>query len=405
MYVLRHRLACMLLFLPLLSVSLWGCQGTGQQQNHATPSPSLPPGQSGGWNSFLLAFPVQSSLGQREAVLNGDNTNAKSEMLTQAPLMNPQFDGIAPDGRDLLYQWVNHGQTRYTALLTAGPGPGFFYTQPGSGNAIWLTDSRHALVLDQRKGVVKVDVQTGQAQQILSNPFTPTGQTGPSQVTIGQLVFVADGFLYFIGAGGGACMGALCRVPLGASHPPVTQLSGRQMTTTYWLSPDRTTIYYWQTGPVGVPGIHALRVDGTHAVIVRPGNGLDDGSGIPIGFARDGSLIIMRAVSGTFQVVQVGATPPQDRILLADAAPGARSLCPPSVQGNSAPLCDQNSILAPDAHAIVVQSTSATGAQQLWSTDLITGKQQLLHMQSLPSNTPVHLLGWDLLPVCAGNRC
>lgn len=248
-------------------------------------------------------------------------------------------------------------------------------------------------------------MQSGQTQQILPNPFTPTGQTGSSQVTIGQLVFAADDFLYFIGTVDGVCMGALCRVQLGVDHPAVTQLSTRQMATTYWFSPDRQTISYWQTGPVGSPGIHAIRVDGTHAVVVRPGNGQDDTSGIPIGFARDGSLIIMRALSGAFQVVQVGATPPQDRILLADAAPGAQSLCPPSLQGEQTPLCDQNIILAPDAHAIVVQSTSATGAQQLWSTDLITGKQQQLHVPSLPSNTPVQLLGWDRIPVCAGNRC
>jgi len=83
----------------------------------------------------------------------------------------------------------------------------------------------------------------------------------------------------------------------------------------------------------------------------------------------------------------------------------ARALCPPSVQGDRSPLCDQNIILAQDTHAIVVQSRCATGAQQLWSTDLIIGKQQLLHVQSLLSNTPAHLLSWDLVPVCAGNRC
>ena len=113
----------------------------------------------------------------------------------------------------------------------------------------------------------------------------------------------------------------------------------------------------------------------------------------------------MRNVKGKFQVVQLGATPRQDRILQVNAAPGATLLCDPSYKGSGITLCDANIALAPYSHAIVVQSTLANGTRQLWVTNLITGKQLLLHPRYLTTGAPVQLPGWDQLSVCAGNPC
>ena len=171
------------------------------------------------------------------------------------------------------------------------------------------------------------------------------------------------------------------------------------------MSPDGKTIYYNNSGPIGVPGIFAVNSDGTNSRNMRPTNDATYNTGVSIGFAADNSLVIMRNVGGKFQVVQLGATPQQDRILLANAAPGATTLCDPSYQGSGFTICDQNIALAPYSHAIVVQSTLANGTRQLWVTDLLTGKQQLIHPLAFTNGAPVQLLGWDQLTVCANNRC
>jgi hypothetical protein len=206
------------------------------------------------------------------------------------------------------------------------------------------------------------------------------------------------------------------RVRIGDNSQTVTQLSSRQMGTTYWLSPDGSTIYCWNSGAVGQPGIYAISVDGKHGGLLRPGNGQDDSLGAPIGFASDNkSLVIMRHVNGKFQVVQLGTSAKHDHVLLANAAPGASSLCPSSPSPNNggfitngfglnAPICNQNIILAPYAHAIFVESNQ-DGGKRLWSTDLITGKQQILSLRNSSSFSSIQLLGWDQIPVCADNRC
>lgn len=406
-----------LLSLTLLVVS--GCstgqansQGGNTQSTH-TPSPTsttttTPEGATptakgqptiwnGGWNSFMLGLTF-SSAQKENGVMNVDYRNSKSEMLTQYVPINVKFYSIAPNGKDLLFQQQTDKGEVYDTIFSA-PDPGI-YPQKGTGNAIWMSDSRHVLILDQTKGVMEVDVQTGKAQYVLPPQFSSQA------VGIGQLVFYRNSYLYFIGTGnGGMCMDALCRVQIGSNSPSVTQLSGRQSGTTYWLSPDGRTIYYWNSGPVGQPGIYAIGVDGKHGRIVRPGNGHDDSTGIPIGFASDNqSLVIMRRVNGKFQVVQLGASAQQDRVLLANAVPEASSLCPSSTTGYSTPICDQNIILAPYAHAVVVQSNQ-DGGKRLWATDLTTGKQQILHPRYLSPDTNFQLLGWDQLAVCGGNRC
>lgn len=349
-----------------------------------------------GWTSFMIGFRTQANP-STAGVLNVDYANGKSETLTQYVLSNPQYDGIAPNGKDLLYQQSMNGRTQYYTI-----GPRLRYEQKGQGNALWMRDSRHILVLNQNKGVTEVDTVTGQAQTVLSLPYRDP-QGGYIDI-IQSLTFTNGNFLYFVGAGGGECMGSLCRIPLNPHHANIVRLSSRQMATTFWLSPDTRTIYYRNTGPAGLPGIYAVNSDGTNPRILRHTDSLYN-SGMPIGFAADNSLVIMRHVGSKFQVVKLGATLAQDRVLQSNAAPGAVSLCDPSYKGSGITICDQNIALAPYAHAIVVQGTLANNQRVLWSTNLLTGKQLRIQPLGLKAGVAVELLGWDKLPVCAGNRC
>jgi hypothetical protein len=375
----------------VLGIFLFQSSGTGSVKAAA---PDASP--TYGWNSFMVGFRAVNNQ-KAGGVLNTDYTNSKSELLTQYVLNNPQYDGISSNGKQLLYQETMNGRTQYYTI-----GPRFSYEQKGQGNAIWMSDSRHVLILNQNKGVTEVDTVTGKTQNVLSLPYKDP--RGAFLDIIQKLVFTNSGFLYFVGSGGGECMGALCRIQLNPNHANIGRLSGRQTGTTFWLSPDGKTVYYRNMGPAGVAGIYAVNTDGTHMRIVRYSDPTYN-SGVPIGFAADNSLVIMRNVAGKFQVVKLGATSKQDRILAANAAPGAVSLCDPSYKGSGITICDQNIALAPYSHAVVVQGTLSKNQRVLWSTNLITGKQVRIHFVDFKDGVAVELLGWDKLPVCASDRC
>jgi hypothetical protein len=94
----------------------------------------------------------------------------------------------------------------------------------------------------------------------------------------------------------------------------------------------------------------------------------------------------------------LGATPRQDRVLVANVASGATSLCDPN--NSTAGFCSANILLSPDAQAIVVYGTLPNGHDQFWITNVQTGQQQVI--VPFNANQPHHaqLLGWDVMPFC-----
>ncbi len=410
----------MLAFL-CVALGLWACTAvpvaangtptpaatTGTAGTPASGSPTV--GTSGGWNSFMLASQTGS---QGQYVVLNSNLSGKSQALTQYVVPKAQFGSIAPNGKDVLYQTALNDHTQYYTTLAPRPGTGFFYevhnSAPNfSGNAIWMPDSRHALVLNPLSGVWSVDVQTGQAQKVVSLPVSGQGGTVDG---IQQLLAYRDGYIYFQGGGGGYCIGAICRLQISTSHPTITQYSARQTgNSNFLLSPDGRTIYYCNTGPAGQGGLYVVNSDGTNSRILRQSaTGSDCGSASPVGFAQDNGLVAVNHINGKFEVVELGATPQQDRVLLADAAPGATSLCVPgntNDQPFSQDVCPAEIALSPYAHGLVVQGTLPNGTLQLWATDLTSGKQQVIKPTN-NSRKQVQLLGWDQLPVCSGdNNC
>jgi hypothetical protein len=343
----------------------------------ATLEPTLPPRAFAGWNAAAIAEPVDSG-NDLWGVTNYSYLAAQSVPLIPGNLHSPLFDGISPDGKNLLYQISSGGHMLYYTLQQL-PNTGFFYqlNEGNAMNAIWMSPgSRDVLIATVNSGVVQVNTQTGQSTALLPNLKTA------------GIRFYRDGYLYFIGAEDRAT-GVLYRI--NASSGVVQQVTFRSLGATYWLSPDGRTVYFAnKVGPAGNPGIYAVNSDGTNLRLLRP-----YADGTPIGYAANNALEIMRLVNDKFEVVELGATAQQDQVVFADAAPGAVSLCNSAAIAAANLICDHNIALAPLGHALIVQATYADGSIKVWSDDVTTGNRLLL--QTPAKGSPVQLIGWDRL--------
>jgi len=348
----------------------------------SSPSPTAttsPPGNASptatvpfdGWNGVVLITGTDSkyNLITTYNYLNGDH-----RLLADAGA-NIQFDWVGSQGQNMLYQVTTGGHTLYFTLNKL-PTTGFFYKldEDNALNAIWMPDNVHVLIATVHDGVVEVNTQTGQSQ-----PYLPTLQTQ-------ALKFYRDGYLYFLG-GPDRAGDTLFRINVTTGI--VKQVTFRSMGGDFWLSPDGSTVYFKVAGPAGPPGIYAVNSDGTGGTVLRP-------DGTPIGYAADDSLVIMREVNHQFEVVQLGATPRQDRVLVKDVAPGAASLCDPTFGADT--ICDTTNIaLSPLGHALIVIASYPDGSRKVWSDDLTTGKQFVMLTPS--SNEGVIVPGWDRIAV------
>src|SRR5258706_5450650 len=112
--------------------------------------------------------------------------------------------------------------------------------------------------------------------------------------------------------------------------------------STFWFSPDGSTIFYLNKGPDGQKGIYAVSNDGTHSRLLQPGDATS------IGYAENNAVMFMQEVNNKFQVVQLGAAPQQkETVVMSDAVPGATSLCDRKVMAGTSPICDNDIALAP----------------------------------------------------------
>ena len=334
----------------------------------STPAPT-----SDGWNSVMIA----SSTANGQVVSNYNYQSGASVQLTSQLLpSSTQFDGVSPDGMNLLYQFTNSDQTMYYTLPQSSNAGSFYaVNEDNAGNAIWL-DSHNVLIATQDNGVVEVGTQTGQEQAFLPN------------LRNANLKFVRNDYLYYVSAAN-RDFGALYRISISGGLPQL--LTSRRFGGSFWLSPDGSTIYFKTNGPAGLPGIYAVNSNGTNSRVL-PQNG------IPIGYAADNSLMIMQQDgNGNFRVVKLGSAPAQDQVISANIAPGAISICTQSTPPGIVPICDNAVALAPYGHALVVQATYADGSHQVLSVDLTTGSRVTLQMPA--SSTSVQLIGWDKLPV------
>ncbi|HVB59718.1 MAG TPA: hypothetical protein VNE61_00865 [Ktedonobacteraceae bacterium] len=338
----------------------------------STPSATKSPGSAlfGGWNAAMIAAPSGNS--GLYAVKNYNYTNGFSAALNSSPLpANTHFDGIPLDGQDLLYQYASSNHVYYARLLTPFANTGFFYelNADNAGNAIWTPDSRHVLINTKNMGIIEVDSVTGQETAFL-----------PQLVAYELLAYHSD-YLYYIGDN-------LDVDRVNVTTGAIQILTGHSMNSAIWISPDKTTLYWMNTGPAGQPGISAVNLTTLNTEFLRS-------SGEPVGFAADNALLTVQLINGQVQIVQVGMTPQQDQVVFANAAPGATSLCA-ATMATPGQICDNFIAMAPYGHAVIVQGTNADGSYHLWSDDLVTGQQLPLDAAS-GSHAAAQLLGWDRL--------
>ncbi len=334
-------------------------------------TPAGPNALYGGWNSAMIAFPSGDS--GPFTVKNYDYTNGFSQVLNATPLpASTQFDGVPSNGQDLLYQYTSSNHVYYARLLTPLANTGFFYelNAGNAGNAVWM-DSRHVLINTKHLGVIEVDSLTGQEAPYL-----------PNLVAYG-LVAYHPGYLYYIDSN---LLVNRITIATGATQ----KLTGRSMNPAVWISPDGSTLYWINAGPVGQPDIYATNLVSGTSQLLRS-------SGEPVGFAADNTLLIVRLLNGQFQIVKLGATPQQDQMIFANAAPNATSLCP-ATMATPHQMCDNFVAMAPYGHAVIVQGTDANGTYHLWSDDIVTG-QQLALSAAHGNAAAAQLLGWDRLPL------
>ncbi len=148
-------------------------------------------------------------------------------------------------------------------------------------------------------------------------------------------MFYHNPYMYFVGAN------ALYRINSVSadSTPQVVTISAAGKGSSFWLSPDGSTIYYADSEDTGGPGIHSVSSDGTRTGKVLSRDVTPAVYVEPIGFADDNSLEAIRVSSGKFQVIKYVASGEQFQVVVDDAAPQAISLCGPEV---AAPMCDGN---------------------------------------------------------------
>ncbi len=111
----------------------------------------------------------------------------------------------------------------------------------------------------------------------------------------------------------------------------------------FWLSPGGTTVYYRCKNH---SDLYAVNSDGTNSHVISS-------DGVPIGYDANNQLMIVRRQGNLFLVVASGA---QRRVVLADIAPGAISLCDNNVPPGIVPICDSSMALAPLGKTLVAEA-------------------------------------------------
>jgi len=346
------------------------------------PNQAPQPGSSAnndGWSSVLFGLTMLSTAGMVQSLVfyNYDTSNDQVSTLvasTQA-FDAVNMEGVSEDGLSLLYDEVTPDQQRiyqtYSPVVDVHTA--YQISAKQGGNAVWM-DTTHILVQNLAGEVQEVNARNGAAQQSWA-------------LHAGRLTFYHQPFLYFTGAENLEA-GALYRANLSQTNPTPQRVTNPSPNTRFWLSVDGTTVFYANRGSVGEQGIYAVGSDGSNSRLLRKG------PGIPIGYAADNALMVMDQVNGKFQIIKLGVTPNvPEKLVLADAAPGAVSLCDLPDLVAVIKACDQNIALAPYGHGLLLHAYYANGTSGLVYDNLDTGASQLI--RSLPASASVQLPGWS----------
>lgn len=337
---------------------------------------SSPNTDNNSWNSVMIGLTVLSAAGMVQE-LTFSSYDTKSGQMMPLLSMSQTFasvniDGISSDGLSFVYEDVSTSQHKTYSMVTTIPHVAvhsiYQVAADQGGNAVWM-DTTHILVQDLAGQIQELSALTGVLQQSWS-------------LKTGKLTFYHRPFLYFTGED------ALYRVNLSQANPTPQRVTDPSPHTRFWLSADGATVFYANRGSSGVQGIYAVGSDGSNFRLLRKG------TGIPIGYAADNTLMVMDVVQDKFQVIKLGATPAQqEKIIMANAAPGAVSLCPLSDLPGVIKVCDENMALAPYGRGLLLNVRYANGSNSLIYDNLETGASQVI--RRLPAGTGVQLPGWS----------
>jgi hypothetical protein len=338
-----------------------------------------------GWHSVIVGLTFLSATGLAEGftIYSFDTTDdlMTSLISSHQEVSNMDVEGVSSNGQSLLYAVTSplHQRVYTTFSLTSRLHNLYALNSKQAGNAVWM-DSAHVLVQNTQGSVFELDASTGAFLQSWS-------------VQANQLLFYHQPFLYFIGAGK-LNASSLYRVDLSQSDAVAQQITGSAPDTRFWLSPNGTTVAYERRNSSGAESIATVSSNGT------PVSGLSDSSATPIGYAADDTLMGVQQRGKTLQVMELGATSQQkSQVLLANAAPGATSLCGPSLSVVIISICDQNIALDPFGHGLFLHAYYANGTNALVYDNLETGTSQ--QVWTLPGRSSVQLPGWSEMVVGA----
>ena len=313
------------------------------------------------WPSVVVGVSLLSF----SRLYNVDTASGKSEQMTPTGISNQdlEYGAVSPDGKDVLYRFSAHGQVIYTTLQLAKSGRVIARAaMTDAGNAIWK-DNDHVLVTYARSGVTEYDIHTG----MMVAQFAAPGNI--------RLLFYHAPFLYFQDAQQTAIYRS--NLATGAQVQLIAMMSGLHFTHCV-LNPAGVGIYCeGQVDRFPRAGNNLYRVNGDGLGVQALSR-----KGFLLGFAPDHTLLFLQVMFDRYQVVKLGETLQQDRVVMINAAPA------------SAILGTGDALLAPDGHGLVVQvSNASNSAQGVWYDDLTTQTSREV-FPYLPGSTG-QIIGWD----------
>ena len=317
----------------------------------------------------MIGVTLLSSLPTISRLYNVDTASGASEQMTPSgpSAQEMEYGAVSPDGKDVLYHYSSHGQIIYTTWQAGKSGR--IVTRVANAdvrNAIWM-DKDHILVAYVHRGVVEFDIHTGMAVEQFASPVNA------------RLLFYHAPYLYFQDAQQTAIYRS--NLTTGDQEQLIADMGGLYFTHCV-LNPDGVGIYCeGRNNRFSPAGSDLYRVSGD-------GLGVQALSrrGILLGFAPDHTLLFLQVMFKNYQVVKLGETLQQDRVVMNNAAPA------------SAILGTGDTMLAPDGHGLVVQdSNSADSSRGVWYDDLTTRTSREV-FSYLPGSSG-QLVGWDQLRV------
>ena len=321
------------------------------------------------WTSVMIGVSLLSSLPAMSRLYNVDTTSGASEQMTPTgpSAQEMEYGAVSPDGKNVLYRFSAQGQVIYATWQLGKSGR--IVIRAGNAdvrNAIWM-DNNHILVAYAHSGVGEFDIHTGIAVEQFA-----------SLVNV-RLLFYHAPYLYFQDAQ----QTAIYRSDLatGDQEQLITGRGGMYFTHCV-LNPDGVGIYCeGRSDGLSHAGSDLYRVSGD-------GLGVQALSrrGILLGFTPDHTLLFLQVMFNHYQVVKLGETLQQDRVLMNNAAPA------------SAIIGTGDALLAPDGHGLVVQDGNSAGSSHgVWYDDLTT--QTSREVFSYLPGSMGQLIGWDQLRV------